>query len=243
MALKGNSIVVVPARGGSKRIPKKNIHPICGAPMIYWPLRELCKIFPKEKILISTDDPEIKQIVQKKGFKTPFSRPASLSDDFTGTMPVVQHALEWYETSHGQVDYVLVIYPTAVGLLSTWIHAAGDLIEKDSECAQVFSSCTYAFPIQRSIFLNKGGYAEMQYPQNYHRRSQDFDVALHDAGQFYIYRAAAVREGLDLTNSNAKPYIVPRHAVVDIDTFEDFEFAERILRLSHSQTNAENWDF
>lgn len=225
-----STLVVIPARGGSKRILNKNIKEINGQPMIYWPLMEIQKLFKPENILVSTDSNIIKDFIERKGIDVPFKRPKSLSDDYTGTSPVIEHALKWYEDNVKQVEFVLTVYPTAVLLSKDDICAAMALLSKDRACESVMSATSFAFPIQRAVFENKDGYAEMFEPNNYSKRSQDFVEAKHDAGQFYLTRAASIRNGSLLTNSKVKLLLLKRGNVVDIDTIEDFEIAEEKLR-------------
>ena len=221
-----NLLIIIPARGGSKRIPQKNIKNICGQPMIYWPLMELSKEFLSSQILVSTDSSEIISAVEKKGIKIPFIRPDSLSDDFTGTMPVATHALAWFERNVSIVDYVLIIYPTAVLLDINDISSAFSLLEHDNDCDCVMAATKFAFPIQRAIFESNNGYAEMFDTKNINTRSQDLNEALHDAGQFYLFRSDAVRAGKHPIETNLKLKLLDRNKVVDIDTLEDFDVAE-----------------
>ena len=138
-----NTLVIIPARGGSKRIPNKNIKMIFGNPMIYWPLMELKKLFKSEDILISTDSKTIKSIVEKKGIKVPFIRPKTLSDDFTGTDDVISHALNWYENFYSlKVDYVLTVYPTAVLLSSQDLLVAFKTLKLNPKCDSIMSATT-----------------------------------------------------------------------------------------------------
>jgi len=231
MSFVKNTLVIIPARGGSKRIPNKNVRKILGQPMLYWPLTALQGLFPAEQILVSTDSDLVKETVEAKGLHVPFMRPEHLSDDFTGTVPVVMHALNWYETRVKKVDYVLTVYPTAVMVVEQDIIAAMQALGEDEQCDSVMSATHFPFPIQRAVYQNDEGYAQMFQPENYHQRSQDLTEALHDAGQFYFSKAEAVRQGALLTNSNVKLHVLHRDAVIDIDTMEDFEIAERKLKL------------
>lgn len=231
MKLFKNTLVVIPARGGSKRIPDKNIKEIYGKPMICWPLTEIKKIFDPALILVSTDSDKIKEKVEREGLTVPFKRPADLADDFTGTAEVVTHALNWFEKNVHEVDFVVTVYPTAVMLSSKDLIAAKHILDSDKNCDCVMSSANFSYPIQRAVFENKNGFAEMFQPENYHKRSQDFIEAKHDAGMFYVNRAQAVRECRILTNSNVKLYPLKRHFVIDIDTVEDFEEAIEKLKI------------
>jgi len=238
-----STLVIVPARGGSKRVPNKNVRPIFGQPMIYWPLMALSKLFNAESVLVSTDSDLVKTVVEAKGLSVPFKRPASLSDDFTGTAEVVTHALKWFEDNVRRVDYVLTVYPTAVLLSEEDIVAAMNSLQHDEKTDSVMSATTFPFPIQRAVFENEEGYAEMFHPENYSKRSQDLVEAMHDAGQFYLGRAEAIRKGVLLTNSKVKIQLLHRTKVVDIDTLEDFDLAEEKLRLLKSEEVFENWKF
>jgi pseudaminic acid cytidylyltransferase len=238
-----STLVVIPARGGSKRIPNKNIKEIYGQPMIYWPLMEIQKIFNHKNVLVSTDSEVIKDFVEKKGIDVPFMRPERLSDDFTGTVPVVEHALKWYEANVKKVEFVLTVYPTAVLLREEDIHTAIKLLDEDEDCDSVMSANNFAFPIQRAVIENDEGYAEMLKPKYYYTRSQDLIEAKHDAGQFYLSRAASVRNGSVLTNSKVKLQLLHRNNVVDIDTIEDFEVAEEKLRINKSKHVDNSWTF
>lgn len=237
------TLVVIPARGGSKRIPNKNIKEIFGQPMIYWPLMEINKIFNRENVLISTDSKLIKELAESKGLHVPFMRPDNLSDDFTGTAAVVEHALDWYETNVKKVDFVLTVYPTAVLLNKKDILAAISALNEDLECDSVMSATNFSFPIQRAVYENDDGYAEMFDTKYFSTRSQDLIEAKHDAGQFYLSRAASVRNGALLTNSKVRLQLLHRNNVVDIDTFEDFEIAEQKLRINKKMPIDNSWTF
>tara|TARA_Y100001968_G_scaffold324708_1_gene364611 strand:- start:1123 stop:1878 length:756 start_codon:yes stop_codon:yes gene_type:complete len=223
-------VVIVPARGGSKRIPKKNIKLISGWPMISWPLRELTKAFSSSQILISTDDQDIKTLVSKYNLSIPFNRPTSLSDDYTGTMAVAQHAFEWFESQGNTAKYVLIVYPTAVTLDLSDIRKGLDILEQDVHCDYVFSATSFPFPIQRAIY-EESNQVKMFNPEHYSTRSQDLTPAFHDAGQFYLCRADVVRQGKNLTNACARIVKLKRKNVIDIDTPEDFDVADQLLRL------------
>lgn len=224
-------LVVIPARGGSKRIRNKNIKEIFGQPMIYWPLFEIYKIFNGENVLVSTDSRHIKKIIESKGLTVPFMRPKNLSGDYALTADVVSHAIRWYEKKIKKVEFVLTVYPTAVLLREDDIISAISVLNSDKKCDSVMSATHFQFPIQRAIFKNKYGYAEMFEPDNYPKRSQDLPRAMHDAGQFYLTRARAARNETSIVNSRVK--ILPIHPkyVIDIDNEEDFEIAQEKLKL------------
>ena len=226
-----STLVVIPARGGSKRIPNKNIKEIFGQPMIYWPLMEIQKIFNRDNVLVSTDSEMIKGFVERKGINVPFMRPENLSDDFTGTAAVVEHALKWYEANVKKVDFILTVYPTAVLLREEDICAAITLLSEDEDCDSVMSATNFAFPIQRAIKVTVENRIEMFYPKHLEARSQDLDESYHDAGQFYWGKAEAFKQEKPLFSKSATPYILPRHLVQDIDTQEDWKRAELMYKV------------
>ena len=226
------TLVVVPARGGSKRIPKKNIRTIAGRPMIGWPLSVIKEIFSTDRVLLSTDSEEIASVALSYGVGAGFTRPAHLADDFATTMDVVRHALAWHEAEVGRIDYVLTIYPTAVLLRGSDLIEASRLLESDKTVPCVFSATEYAYPIQRALYLDPAQRAQMFMPEHSTTRSQDLQPAYHDAGQFYYCRSELVRQGGNLIGDGARIVNLPRWRVVDIDTEDDFALAEMILKSS-----------
>ena len=230
---KNKLLIVIPARGGSKRIPKKNIKKIENEPMIGWPIKILLKTFTKNQILVSTDDKKIKKICEKYGLKVPFLRPKKLSGDKTGTIEVVNHALNWFEKNFFVVDYVLIVYPTAIFLKSKDIKSAINKIKKDKNCQCIFSASSFSYPVQRAFYLNSKKNVKMFQPKYYNSRSQDLKKSFHDAGQFYLCKSSVIRKKKNLLISNPKIIIVPRYRSIDIDTFEDFEYAKKIFKMAH----------
>jgi N-acylneuraminate cytidylyltransferase len=223
-------LALIPARGGSKRIPRKNIKMFCGKPMIAWSIEaaQACGLF--ERIVVSTDDDEIAAVAKDFGAAVPFMRPAALSDDHTGTSEVVAHAIEFFRAQSDIVDPVCCIYATAPFV------AAADLLLGlrtlvDTHADFAFSVTSYAFPIQRAIKLTEAGRVEMFQPEHFKTRSQDLPQAFHDAGQFYWGRADAWCSGKAIFSQNSAPVILPRHRVQDIDTAEDWERAEWMFKV------------
>lgn len=230
--------VIIPARGGSKRIKNKNIVEICESPMIYWPLKELKKEFSAEQIFVSTDSQEIAKVCAEYGVKVPFLRPAELSDDYTGTMTVAAHGTQWLVNNGADFDYVLIVYPTAVLLNVDDIKSAFEKLKSDEKCACVMSATAFPFPIQRAVYTNESGYIEMFDNAQYKSRSQDLKTAYHDAGQFYWCKKEAVLQETNWTDGNHKMHILHRLNVIDIDDIEDLEVAEQRLKmklLSHRE--------
>lgn len=218
-------LCVIPARGGSKRIPRKNIKEFCGKPMIAWSIEAAIKSKCFDRIIVSTDDEEIVSVAKRYGAEVPFLRPAQLADDYTGTTEVIAHAIEW-QNSHGEVaDKVCCLYATAPFVQATDLQKGFDILES-SGAEYAFSVTSYAFPIQRAIRITQNQRVEMFQPQHFNTRSQDLEEAWHDAGQFYWGRVAAWLANKPIFSSDAVPVLLPRHRVQDIDTPEDWGRAQ-----------------
>jgi N-acylneuraminate cytidylyltransferase len=223
------NIAIIPARGGSKRIPRKNIKDFCGKPIIAWSIEaaQNSKLF--DHIIVSTDDVEIADVAKVWGAEVPFMRPTNLSDDFTGTDAVIRHALEWCLQELGHVSNVCTIYATAPFISAEDLIASFALLcSRDFKI--VFSATSFPFPIQRAIGLDANGRVKMFQPQHYLTRSQDLEASYHDAAQFYWARAQAVLEALPAFSGEAALFILPRHKVQDIDNEEDWIMAELMFK-------------
>lgn len=218
-------VAVIPARGGSKRIPRKNIKQFAGKPMIAWSIEAALQSSCFDKVIVSTDDEEIASVASSYGAEVPFIRPADLSDDHTGTIPVIAHAIEWQSRNGINASTVCCIYATAPLLESSDLRRGMQALESSDAC-YAFSVATYAFPIQRAIRVNSEGRVEMLNPELFNTRSQDLEETWHDAGQFYFGKAQAWLAGKTIFSSDAIPIILPRFRVQDIDTPEDWERAE-----------------
>lgn len=220
-------IAVIPARGGSKRIPRKNIRHFCGKPMIAWPIEEAHRAGLFEHIVVSTDDAEIAEVARQWGAETPFVRPADLCDDFTGTTEVMAHATNWAGAQGWALTAVCCIYATAPFVEADDIKLGLQMLEA-GDWAYAFTATEFATPIFRSFKRNASGGLEMFFPEHFASRSQDLPVALHDAAQFYWGRPSAWVEGKTIFASHSIPIIVPRWRVQDIDTEDDWVRAEII---------------
>lgn len=225
----------MPARGGSKRIPKKNIKLFNGKPMILWPLEVLKNSNLFENIIVSTDSHDIKKIVEKNGVVVPFLRPDNISDDFTDTPTVIKHAVNWYLDNVGEVDYVLTVYPTAVFLNENDItQAYKTLINFD--CEIVMAATEYPYPIQRAFYLDEFKNINLFQPKYQTSRSQDLLPAYHDAGQFYFSTKDALLKDVSAFSKKGRPYLLPRYKAIDIDTMDDFKIAENLFAISNLKT-------
>lgn len=227
-------LAIIPARGGSKRIPRKNIKLFCGKPMIAWSIEAARLSGCFDRIIVSTDDAEIANVAMDHGAEVPFLRPPELSDDHTGTIPVIAHAIDWINRNDGPVGHACCIYATAPFSQADDLRRAFSLLLQRG-ADYVFSVTSYPFPIQRAIRITADMRVEMFNPEYFNTRSQDLVEAFHDAGQFYWGRATAWLEGKPLFSHGATPMLLPRQRVQDIDTAEDWERAEWLFKAMQWQ--------
>ena len=229
-----NILAILPARGGSKRIPLKNIKEFCNQPMISWPISVLKASNYVNDIIVSTESKKIKVIAEQYGATVPFLRPAELADDQTGTKEVIKHATEWYVENKGKPDLILTIYPTAVFITETDIEKAIDLM-RETDSTSIVACKEYNYPIQRAVFVNDHNKIEMFQPDYILTRTQDCEAAYHDAAQLYLSKVEQVLSGEDEFHNNSSMLIIPKHRAVDIDTPDDFEFAEQLFQIKLSK--------
>ena len=222
------NIVVIPARGGSKRIPRKNIRRFHGQPMLAYPIQTAQRSGCCQRVIVSTDDPEIATIAREYGAETPFMRPAELSDDYTGTGAIMRHALQWLDAHDHSPDYVCCLYATTPLLRAATLRRGLLALQAAPDKAYAFTVTAFDFPIQRGLRIHAEGHVEPLWPEHIPKRSQDLEPCYHDAGQFYWARPQAYRDKLPMFSRHALPIILPRHEVVDIDTEDDWLIAERL---------------
>ncbi|MCG5541868.1 MULTISPECIES: pseudaminic acid cytidylyltransferase [unclassified Halorhodospira] len=224
-------VAVIPARGGSKRIPRKNIREFCGKPMIAWPIETSQNSSLFDHIIVSTDDDEIARVAQQYGAEVPFRRPPQLADDHTPTRPVINHALGQIEDLYGLPNYVCTIYPTAPFLQVSDLRCGLEKIIND-EADFAFSVTEFAYPIQRALRINSTKRIEMVHPEYRDTRSQDLEPTYHDAGQFYWGRTTALIDGRPTVSDNSIPVLLPNWRAIDIDTEEDWFRAELLHKTT-----------
>jgi N-acylneuraminate cytidylyltransferase len=217
-------IAIIPARGGSKRIPKKNIKSFFGKPLIAYSIQTAIDSKLFDKIIVSTDDENIASIAKSFGASIPFIRPKELSDDFSGTEAVINHALEFLKEQGEEFDFCCTIYATAPLLEKEFLIEGFEKLQ-NSKVKNAFSSTSMPFPIQRTFKINEDGKCEMFYPEHYDTRSQDLVEAYQDAGQFY-WSNLNIESDKIMFADDSIPIVLPRHLVQDIDTLEDWERAE-----------------
>lgn len=222
-------VAIIPARGGSKRIPGKNIKLFCGKPMIAYSIEAAKQSGLFERIICTTDSSEIACVARESGAEVPFERPADLSSDYAGTDTVLIHALNWLADQGQPANFACCIYATAPFIQVAHLQRGLNVLcEQQGACA--FPVTTYPYTIFRSLKKNDQGRVEWIWPENRDKRSQDFQEAFHDAGQFYWVDVTKCMQAGKIPDDDAIPLIIPRHLVQDIDTEEDWDMAERLYR-------------
>jgi pseudaminic acid cytidylyltransferase len=232
-------LAVIPARGGSKRIPRKNIRPFAGKPMIAHPVGCALGSGLFDRVVVSTDDDDIAEVAREYGAEVPFKRPAALSDDHAGTTEVIAHAVQWAVDAGLEPTSVCCIYATAPFVRAEDL-AQGRALLESGAWQYVFSATRFSFPIFRSIRTRADGGIEMFFPEHFKTRSQDLPEALHDAGQFYWGKASAWLEHRRIFDASSTIVALPPWRVQDIDTEEDWERAELISELLHRPDPSSN---
>ncbi|GAB6069737.1 pseudaminic acid cytidylyltransferase [Thiomicrorhabdus hydrogeniphila] len=223
-------LCVIPARGGSKRIPRKNIKNFLGKPIIAYSIQAAIQSGCFDKVIVSTDNEEIAKVAKQFGAEVPFIRPEELANDFAGTIPVIKHATEWFEEQGTQVDYVCCLYATAPFVTPQRLQSAyKQLITSQAEFC--FTVTAYPSPIQRAIKITESNRIEMFNPQMFNTRSQDLEEAYHDAGQFYWGTAKAFKQQQRFYSEDASPYILPSYLVQDLDNLDDWIRAEMMYQV------------
>jgi pseudaminic acid cytidylyltransferase len=223
------NIAIIPARGGSKRIPRKNIKEFNGKPMIAYSIEKALDTNLFDKVIVSTDDEEIAKVAESFGAEIPFIRPKDLADDFIGINPVINHALRNVQTDN--YKYACCIFATSPLLMIDDLKESHKLI-LENEYKFIFSATDFPHPIQRGFKVkdNRKG-LEMLFPEHYLTRSQDFPEWMHDAGQFYWGDIDSWLEESMSFDENSFAYKLPMWRVQDIDTFGDWERAEMLAKL------------
>ena len=223
-------IAVIPARGGSKRIPRKNIKIFNGKPMIAWSIEAAKSTGLFDHIIVSTDDAEIAEVAKQWGAEVPFIRPPELSNDYAGTTEVIVHATQWALDEGFDLEALCCIYATAPFIQVADLKAGIDALNS-GDWAYAFAVTDFAAPIFRSFKQTIDGGIEMFFPEHFTTRSQDLPIALHDAGQFYWGRPDAWIKGLRVFERHSKPILIPRWRVQDVDTEDDWIRAEMMASI------------
>ena len=230
------NVCIIPARGGSKRIPRKSIKFFNGKPMIAYAIEAAknCGLF--ERIVVTTDDAEISDLARTFGSETPFIRPSELADDHTPTVPVIAHAARACEALGWKLNYVCCIYPSVPFIQQADLRAALQLLKDTPDAEFSFPVTAFPSPIQRALRLGSSGRTISFYPEHEMVRSQDLEPAYHDAGQFYWGSTDAWLNSRGIHN-NGVGLVIPNWRVVDIDTLEDWTRADAMFRSLSTLAN------
>lgn len=224
-----NLVAIITARGGSKRIPKKNIKDFCGKPIISYSIEAALASNVFEEVMVSTDSEEIKIVSEKYGAKVPFMRSQETSNDYATTSDVITEVLNDYKKAGRKFDAFACIYPTAPFISACQLAEATSFLH---DFDAVVSIVKYSFPPQRAFILNEG-LVQYQFPQFERTRSQDLDPIYHDCGQFYICKCESFLQNQTLIQQRTKPYILQDEEVQDIDTISDWYIAEAKYKVLH----------
>jgi pseudaminic acid cytidylyltransferase len=222
------SLAVIPARGGSKRILRKNIRPMSGLPLIHWAIRTAIDSRQFNRVIVSTDDSEIAAIALEGGAEVPFTRSPGLADDYASTMSVVADAIMQVR-GEDRFAYTCCIYPTGIFATIEDLHLAKLLLEANPNAHYVAPVVRYGHPIQRALEIDKKGRIAFVDDTQSQRRTQDLSPRFHDAGQFYMGRTESWLNGVSIL-SNAMGFEMPSWRTVDIDSEEDWIRAQAIHR-------------
>ncbi|MFQ3250133.1 MAG: pseudaminic acid cytidylyltransferase [Glaciecola sp.] len=222
-------LAIIPARGGSKRIPNKNIRDFVGKPLVAYSIEVAKASGLFDKIVVTTDNQEVADIALEYGAEVPFIRPPELSNDVIGTRPVTNHAIRYVTEHFEKPEFCCCIYATAPFLQAEYLKQGLQKLRLNSDKGFAYSVTSFPFPIQRALFL-KDNYATPSFPEDITKRSQDLEEAYHDAGQFYWGRTDDYLSSKRIFSEHGIPIVLPRHLVQDIDTQEDWDRAELMYK-------------
>lgn len=228
------NIAIIPARGGSKRIPNKNLRDFCGQPIIAWSIQAALNSQLFDEVVVSTDCETIAKVARMHGASVPFMRPPHLSDDFASTLAVIQHAAHWLLDDGRAPTRICCLYATAPLVEIDDLKAGLELLTGNPELDFAFSVTHFGFPIQRALTIQNGT-LQMVQPEHEMTRSQDLVETCHDAGQFYWGSTQAFLEQKGFYSARSAPILIPSYRVQDIDTPADWERAEWLFRSLRSQ--------
>ncbi len=224
------TICIIPARSGSKRIPRKNIKGFLGKPIMAYSIEAALKSGLFDEVMVSTDDNEFADVARKYGANVPFLRSEATANDYAGTEDVIFEVLGRYEELGKSYDIVCCLYSTAPFVTADRLKESFALLGENVDAS--FTMVQYSYPVQRSLKINKEGYMEMNFPQYFDARSQDLDPIYHDAGQFYFAKVNAFKEEKRLWCKRTVPLVLSELEVQDLDTLTDWQLAEMKFNLT-----------
>ena len=225
-----SNIAIITARGGSKRIPHKNIREFCGKPIIAYSIEAARNSGVFDEIMVSTDSEEIAAIAKQYGAAVPFLRSEETSSDFATTDDVIKEVVKTYEKDGKTFDLICCLYPTAPLITGEDLNHAVKLLQDNEMADSVIPVVQYSFPPQRA-FIIRDGYVRYQFPENAFKRSQDLEPIYHDCGTFYISRASSFMKSYDLLGERSLAIEIPNERVQDIDNYSDWIIAEMKYKL------------
>lgn len=228
--MRSHALAIITARGGSKRIPRKNIKDFCGKPILCYSIEAAKKAGVFDEIMVSTDDEEIAEAARKAGASVPFFRSAGTAGDYASTDDVIMEVLKAYEQMGQSFEAFCCIYPTAPFLSGARLRSAMELLK---EADSVMPVVPFSYPPQRGLLINENGYIERQFPEYVSARSQDLPKIYHDCGQFYACRTDAFLKAGTTDVERLLPLVLTELEMQDIDTPQDWELAELKYRLLH----------
>ena len=229
------SLAIITARGGSKRIPRKNIKEFCSKPIIAYSIKAAIDSGVFDEVMISTEDEEIARISERYGAKIPFFRSEKTASDYATTTDVLMEVLDEYEKRDMHYDMACCIYPTAPFITADRLKEAVEML-RESEADTLIPVVGFSYPPQRALVIEDGRLV-FKYPEYIVTRSQDLEKHYHDAGQFYVFKTKAFKETGNLMKGNIVPMVLDEMEVQDIDTEQDWELAQVKYKLLHQQNN------
>ncbi|MBE5857767.1 MAG: pseudaminic acid cytidylyltransferase [Lachnospiraceae bacterium] len=226
-----SSVAIITARGGSKRIPKKNIREFCGKPIIAYSIEAALGSGIFDEVMVSTDDVEIADIAKAFGAKVPFFRSEKTSNDFATTADVISEVLDKYEKMGKSFDYACCVYPTAPFITAEKLKLAMEKLQSEGGDSAM-PVVKFSFPPQRCLVINDGS-LEYKWPENMNKRSQDLEPFYHDCGQYYVFKVSSFRKSGQIVGGKVIPIVTPDTEVQDIDEMTDWEIAELKYKILH----------
>ena len=228
-----NALAIITARGGSKRIPRKNVKPFLGKPIIEYSIDAALKSQVFSEVMVSTDDQEIADIAKKAGAQVPFFRSEATSNDYATTLDVLLEVVSEYEKRGKSFDYICCIYPTAPFITEDAIKQAMETLVNE-QADTVFPVVKFSFPPQRAMIV-EDGCLKAKWPENTQKRSQDLEPFYHDCGQFYCLNVKSFLEQKAIMMKKVLPFYQDEINVQDIDTLEDWKIAEMKYQILHGE--------
>lgn len=225
------NLCIIPARGGSKRIPRKNIKPFMGKPIMAYSIEAALKSGLFDEVMVSTDDEDFADVAKKYGASVPFLRSEATANDYATTVDVLHEVIETYRQRGMVFDTICCLYSTAPFVTAERLKEAySKLSDKVDAC---FTMVEYSYPIQRSLRINEAGLVEMKYPEHLKSRTQDLEKIYHDAGQFYFVKTKTLIEEKTVWCKHTAPLVLSELEVQDLDTLTDWQLAEMKYELLH----------